>query len=137
MKIEHKPTQIQTSKEFHSIDFGIKQADMGLVLEILRSKMYKNPIGAICREVASNSRDANREAENNVPIEISINDSPLSASDVTISFKDAGPGISPERMADVFVNYGSSTKRDSDQFTGGFGLGAKTPFSYTDNFSIE
>ena len=40
-------------------------------------------------------------------------------------------------MADVFVNYGSSTKRDTDELTGGFGLGAKTPFSYTDNFTIE
>jgi hypothetical protein len=99
--------------------------------------MYKNPIGAICREVASNSRDANRESENNVPIEISINDSALTSSDLTISFKDAGPGISPDRMADVFVNYGSSTKRDTNEYTGGFGLGAKTPFSYTDNFSIE
>lgn len=137
MKIEHKPTSIQTSKQFTELEFGIKQADMGLVLEILRSKMYKNPIGAICREVASNSRDANREAENNVPIEISINDSCLTSSDLTIVFKDAGPGISPERMADVFVNYGSSTKRDTNEYTGGFGLGAKTPFSYTDNFSIE
>jgi hypothetical protein len=137
MKIEHKPTQITTSKQFTELSFGIKQADMGLVLEILRSKMYKNPIGAICREVASNSRDANREAENNVPIEIAINDSALSSSDLTISFRDNGHGISPERMADVFVNYGSSTKRDTDEFTGGCGLGAKTPFSYADNFSIE
>jgi hypothetical protein len=137
MKIEHKPSQIQTSKQFQELEFGIKQADMGLVLEILRSKMYKNPIAAICREVASNSRDANREAENTVPIEISINDSSLNSSDPTITFTDAGPGISQERMADVFVNYGSSTKRSSDDQTGGFGLGAKTPFSYTDNFSIE
>jgi hypothetical protein len=137
MKIEHKPTQIQTSTQFQELEFGIKQADMGLVLEILRSKMYKNPIGAICREIASNSRDANRESENNVPIEIAINDSQMTASDMTISFRDYGPGISQERMADVFVNYGSSTKRDTNEFTGGFGLGAKTPFSYTDNFSIE
>ena len=137
MKLEHKASEITTSKNFKEIEFGIKQADMGLVLEILRSKMYKNPIGAICREVASNSRDANREAENNVPIEIFISNSSLNLSDLTICFKDAGHGISPERMADVFVNYGSSTKRDSNEFTGGFGLGAKTPFSYTDNFSIE
>jgi len=137
MKLTSKPTQIQTSANFTELEFGIKSQDMGLVLEILRSKMYRNPIGAICREVASNSRDANREAENNVPIEISICDSKLLASDTTIAFKDNGTGISPDRMADVFVNYGASTKRDTDIYTGGFGLGAKTPFSYADNFSIE
>jgi hypothetical protein len=137
MIIENKPTTVSTSQSFKEFSFGIKDADMGLVLEILRSKLYSNPIGAICREIASNSRDANRESENNVPIEIAINHSALSASDMTISFKDFGPGISPERMADVFVNYGSSTKRESDTYTGGFGLGAKTPFSYADNFTIE
>jgi len=137
MKLASKPTQIQTSSQFTEMEFGIKSQDMGLVLEILRSKMYRNPIGAICREVASNSRDANREAENNIPIEIAICDSKLLASDTTIAFKDFGTGISPDRMADVFVNYGASTKRESDKYTGGFGLGAKTPFSYADNFSIE
>lgn len=137
MIIENKKTTVSTSQDFKEFSFGIKDADMGLVLEILRSKLYSNPIGAICREIASNSRDANRESENNIPIEIAINKSIMSASDMTISFKDFGPGISPERMADVFVNYGSSTKRESDTYTGGFGLGAKTPFSYTDNFTIE
>lgn len=137
MKFESKPTTVKTSTVFQELSFGIKESDMGLILEILRSKLYSNPIGAICREIASNSRDANREAENNVPIEIGIANSHLSMSDMVIYFKDFGPGISPERMADVFVNYGSSTKRESDEFTGGFGLGAKTPFSYTDNFTIE
>jgi hypothetical protein len=137
MKLAGKPTTVTTSAAFQELSFGIKEADMGLILEILRSKLYSNPIGAICREVSSNSRDANREAENNVPIEIGIANSHLSMSDMVIYFKDFGTGISPERMADVFVNYGSSTKRESDTFTGGFGLGAKTPFSYTDNFTIE
>jgi len=137
MKIEQKPTTVVTSAAFKEFSFGIKEADMGMILEILRSKLYSNPIGAICREIASNSRDANREVENNVPIEISVGSSLLSAGNMTMCFKDYGPGITPERMADVFVNYGSSTKRDTDEFTGGFGLGAKTPFSYADNFTIE
>lgn len=137
MKIEQKPVSVVTSAAFKEFSFGIKEADMGMILEILRSKLYSNPIGAICREIASNSRDANREVENNVPIEISVSSSLLTAGNMTMCFKDYGPGITPERMADVFVNYGSSTKRDSDVLTGGFGLGAKTPFSYTDNFTIE
>ena len=86
MKLGSKSSTIETSTVFQEMEFWIKSSDMGLVLEILRSKLYSNPIGAICREVASNSRDANREAENTVPIEIAINNSALSMSDMTISF---------------------------------------------------
>lgn len=132
MRIEKKEGTIETSNNFKEYSFGIKNKDMGLVLDILRSKMYTDPIGSICREVACNARDANREAgKDHVPIIITFSDN-----NDTITFQDKGPGISPERMADIFVNYGSSTKRENDIQTGGFGLGAKTPFSYTDSFNI-
>lgn len=128
---------IQTSDNFKNYAFAVKSSSMGLILEILRSKIYKNPIGAICREVSSNARDANREVgKRNKPIEIGFDDGILSPGDLTIFFKDDGPGISPDRMGDVFVNYGESTKRDTNTQTGGFGLGAKTPFAYSDIFSI-
>lgn len=128
---------IQSSGQIKELNFGIKSGDMGIILEILRSKMYKNPIAAICREISSNARDANREAEKkDSPIRISVDDSLLAPGDLTISFTDDGPGISPDRMADVFVNYGASTKRNTNEQTGAFGLGAKTPFAYADSFSI-
>lgn len=127
---------VTTSDDFTEYEYSIKDVDMGIILDILRSKMYQNPIAAICREISCNARDANREVGNHDPIEISIENSPIFNSDICISFKDQGPGISPERMADVFVNYGSSTKRDTNEQTGAFGLGAKTPFSYGDNYSI-
>jgi len=40
-------------------------------------------------------------------------------------------------MENVFLKYAASTKRDSNTQTGGFGLGAKTPFAYTDSFVIK
>jgi len=140
MKFAELKNKIELSSDIQGLSFGIKDMDMGLVLDILRSKIYKDRISAICREVMSNSRDANREAGNpDTPIRVRISDEDdLSDIELGISivFEDDGPGISPERMADVFVNYGSSTKRDTNTQTGGFGLGAKTPFSYSDNFSI-
>lgn len=110
-----------------------------VVFEILRDKMYSNKIGAVAREVASNSRDANREAKNSKNIEIEFtNDNFLSAiGDTSIIFRDFGIGISPDRMENVFLKYAASTKRDSNSQTGGFGLGAKTPFAYTDSFVIK
>jgi hypothetical protein len=137
LKVEKKELQILGAE---SKQFSVDTSDT-MVIRLLRDKMYKNKIGAVAREIASNSRDANREAgRGNVPVIISIENeigNLLSDEELSISFKDNGIGISPERMDKIFLKYGSSTKRDTDEFTGGFGIGAKTPFAYTDNFYIE
>ncbi len=136
IKTQKKDYQISgaTSKTF-SVD-----TNDTMVIKLLRDKMYKNKIGAVAREISSNSRDANREAERgNSPIVISISseNNLLAEETNSISFQDNGVGISPERMDNIFLKYGGSTKRDSNEFTGGFGIGAKTPFAYTDNFFIN
>jgi hypothetical protein len=138
MKLTIATGSVEVSEDFKEIQFGIRSTDMGIILEILRSKMYKNPIAAICREISSNARDANKEVNNKKPVQISINEENIfdRINEDFISFKDEGPGISPERMSDVFVNYGASTKREDNKQLGGFGLGAKTPFAYADNFAI-
>lgn len=125
---------IEGAKEF-SIDTSNQ-----MIVSILRDKLYSNKIAAVCREVASNSRDANREAgKGDTPITISIykEDSVTDEVQNFISFQDSGVGISPERIENVFLKYGSSTKRNSNTQTGGFGIGAKTPFAYNNEFLIE
>ena len=131
---------IQKEGELREYAMTIDAADQGIIFEFLRSKIYKRPIDAICREIMSNSRDANREVSKaDVPIVVGIREGNtlVDNSSMAVYFKDEGPGISPERMGNVFCKYAASTKRDSNFQTGGFGLGAKTPFSYTDVFSVE
>lgn len=116
-------------KEFN---FGI--SDPGMVFEILRDKLYSNKHLAVCREIMCNARDAHREVnKDNVPIEISL----PSENDLFLKIKDNGPGISPDRIANVFVNFASSTKKNDLNQTGAFGIGAKVPFAYTDEFYIN
>jgi len=122
---------VETGGEGTEETFGI--GNLGFILKVLRGKMYANPIKAICREISSNSRDAHREVgKDDLPIEISLPNS----LDPHIRFKDYGPGISPDRMSNVFILYGNTTKDSDNVQTGGFGLGAKTPFAYADQFSI-
>ena len=120
------------------LEFSI-DTESSVIFDILRDKMYTNKIAAVCREVASNSRDANIEAgRSEMPIKISIVE-PFELdciSDKSIIFGDNGPGITPDRMADVFVKYAASTKRSNNEQVGGFGLGAKTPFAYSDTFTV-
>ena len=137
MKLNIQRNAVVVSDDFKSMDFGIRSCDMGIILETLRSKMYKNPIGAICREIASNSRDANREVgKSKLPIRIQIDKDMFNPGETTLSFIDDGPGIDEERVAEIFVNYGASTKRGTNRLTGAFGFGSKTPFAYSDSFSV-
>lgn len=73
MEIAKPEIFVEQSSNFEEASFSISEQDMGLVFEILRSKVYENPIGSICREICSNARDANREVGKSItPIEVEI-----------------------------------------------------------------
>jgi hypothetical protein len=137
LKIDKKEFSI-TGNGFEEKEFSI-DTNSDMIIKLLRDKMYQNKIGAVCREVISNSRDANRENnKSDTPVKVElIHDKSFIDDEYKISFSDEGIGISPERMDNIFLRYGSSTKRDTNNYTGGFGIGAKTPFAYTDEFLID
>lgn len=104
-----------------------------MVFDILRSKIYSDPILAVCREYMCNALDAHREAGTpDKPIEITM----PTYDNLYIKIKDYGPGISPERMENVFIKYTASTKRNDNNQIGGFGLGGKAAFAYSDSFNV-
>jgi len=113
-----------------SQNFGI--GDASVVIDILRNRLYKNKIQTLVQEYICNGRDAMREIDSQQDIDIIA---PTRFSP-TFKVRDYGPGITPDRMATVFVNYGASTKRTNNKQTGGFGIGAKSAWSYTDSFTI-
>jgi hypothetical protein len=130
MKLDFDTTIIERSEDFEEQTFGF--SDVTIVMEILRSKLYSNPIKVLVQEYMSNARDAHREIDNNQPIEVQL------PSHISPQFevRDFGPGITPKRMSNVFIKYAASTKRDSNKMTGGWGLGSKSGWSYSDTFSV-
>ena len=50
--------------------------------------------------------------------------------------KDYGGGMSPAVINDVFAMVGESTKRDSNDPIGGFGVAKVSPFAYTNQYEI-
>lgn len=133
MRLHHDKVNVEQTESLESMEFGIRDKDMGFVLDILRTKMYKDPIIATCREVSCNSRDAHREVGTpDRPIEIWL----PTELNKQIEFKDYGPGLSVRRIHEIVINYGASTKRDSNQQTGGLGIGFKSPFSVSNSFNI-
>lgn len=123
---------LQKSQSKKQIKFGIN--DARFVQKILRSDVYSNKPKIIVQEYLSNARDAHREAGNVLtPIDVTL---PLISNNKIFEIRDYGLGVDPDRFEKVFVQYGSSTKRDSNKEVGGFGIGAKSAWAYTNEFFV-
>lgn len=133
MKISSNGSNLDTNnKNADSIDFGI--GDVSTIIDILRNRLYANPIRTLTQEYLCNGRDSHREAgHEDTPIRVTL----PTKLDSVLKIRDFGTGLSPERVRDVFVLYGSSTKRSDNVQTGGFGIGAKSAWAYTDSFVIQ
>lgn len=133
MKLERFTAHTYTSGESEDIEIGIDKESEGLMMRAFADNIYSDKIGSVVREIASNCVDAHQEVNQTKPFEIEFRDD----HNKTIIFRDFGPGLSPDRIKTVFSKYFSSTKRDSNGQIGGFGIGSKSPYAYTDIFHIR
>jgi hypothetical protein len=100
---------------------------------MLSSGLYSDKIGAVLREIGCNASDAHIEIGNpGMPFEVKL----PNRIDKLFHIRDWGPGLSHDDVMTLYTTYFASTKQTSNDFTGAFGLGSKSPFSYTDNFSV-
>lgn len=107
-----------------------KASDSAEFFNILSSTLYSDQILAVVREVICNAWDAHIEAGiQDVPIDITLDRNKL-------VIKDYGHGINHDDIGPIYGVYGASTKLDKSGSTGGFGLGCKAPFAYTDSFEV-
>lgn len=102
------------------------------MFELLSSSLYSDKIGSIIRELSCNAVDSHVEKGISDPIEITL----PNTFNKEFIVRDFGVGISEEDIYDIFTCYGASTKSESNDYIGAFGLGSKTPFSYTSAFTI-
>jgi hypothetical protein len=103
------------------------------IMKRLSDNVYSDPIRAIIREISANAYDAHVEnGIKEVPFDLKL----PTTDDSEIKFRDYGKGLSEESLVNVFTRYGKSTKRDSDELVGGIGIGCKSPFAYTDQFTV-
>ena len=101
---------------------SIDPKNLEFITTLLSSNLYSNPEQSFIREIVSNAWDSHVEAgTTDTPVIIRYKWGNNSSWEITI--RDFGTGISPERFKNIFCNIGSSTKRESNEFIGGFGLG--------------
>jgi hypothetical protein len=100
---------------------------------ILSSGLYANKIRAIIRELSCNAVDSHVAAgKMDTPFDVHL----PNTLEPWFAIRDYGTGLSHEQVTQIYTTYFESTKTASNEFIGALGLGSKSPFSYTDNFTV-
>lgn len=110
------------------------------MFELLSAGIYEDRILAIIREVSCNARDAMKEHSINLGVDVSTLPKMEvwvpTAFEPTLHIRDYGTGLTKEQVFEIFLSYGMSTKTGSNELIGMFGIGSKSPLSYTDSFLV-
>lgn len=125
-----------TPKSETRFDMTINNSSKAFML--LSDSLYTDPLNSIMRELVSNAVDASLihselPKEKQPPIIIHL---PENIYD-DFFIQDFGVGMSLMTVLETFDTYFNSTKETSADDIGGFGLGGKTPFLYTNEFIME
>lgn len=97
---------------------------------MLSATLYSNQKLAVIREVLCNANDAHIAAGcTETPIKVSFEEGQM-------TIQDFGKGIPHDKMGEIYGRYGESTKLNDGNQTGGFGLGSKAPWAYTEQFTV-
>ena len=112
-------------------EFKIKNSNRAF--QILSSGLYSNKIRAIIRELSCNAYDSHVAAgKSTCPFDVHL----PNQLEPWFSIRDYGTGLDHNEIINIYTTYFESTKINSNDYVGALGLGSKSPFSYTDNFTV-
>lgn len=122
---------VERSGNFKENNFRIKASKKSF--QILSSGLYSNKIQAITREISCNAFDSHVAAGcPDKPFDVHL----PTRFEPFFSIRDYGTGLSKKDVEQIYTTYFESTKTNSNDFIGCLGLGSKSPFSYTDSFTV-
>lgn len=131
MKIDRTATHYSGTGEIRTRKFTIE--DTVMIANML-SNMYSDPVLAVIREYICNALDSHKAAgKPEVPVTVIV----PNLLENTFTIRDYGLGMSDDEVMKLFSTYGASSKRETNEMVGGFGIGSKSGFAYTDNFTVE
>ena len=134
MRIDSNTAAVESSGLGEQGAFSIKTT--AAAFQLLSSGLYTNKIRAVVRELSCNAIDAHvmpGGSGKETPIEVKL----PNTLDSQFYVKDSGPGLPHDKIMSLYTTYFDSSKQQSDDFIGGFGVGSKSPFAYTDSFTVE
>ena len=131
MRLHNESAVLETSGLTEQKSFAVNTHSAKL-FDILQNSMYTDKILAPVREYLCNALDAHTQIGSTAPFDVYLPNSNVPEWVV----RDYGPGLSHHDVMHLFTTYLQSTKDDSNNLIGGFGLGSKSAFAYTDQFIV-
>lgn len=133
MKSGSVQTQETVTNADNFSEFDVDIADQSKVMHMLISGLYSNKPQSITRETWTNARDSHADAGIlHKPFDITF----PSVFEPIFRVRDYGVGMSHQQITEKYKSLGNSTKETNNVGVGKFGIGSKSPFSYTDTFTI-
>jgi hypothetical protein len=130
MKLHSTSKNVETNMT-GATSFTIKAS--AKAFKILSDGLYSDKIRAVIRELSCNALDSHKSAnKSDTPITVHL----PNTFEPFFSVKDEGLGLSKENVLKLYTTYFESTKAEDDEQIGALGLGSKSPFSYTDAFTV-
>lgn len=103
------------------------------MFQILSAGIYQHPERACIRELSINGLDGQQMAGNlHVPLDVHL----PTRLEPYFEVRDHGTGMTHEQVMKLYLTYGASTKRDSNDQVGGLGIGSKSPFAVAQSFTV-
>lgn len=131
MKLHNESAVLESSGLTEQKSFAVNTHSAKL-FDILQNSMYTDKVLAPVREYLCNALDAHTQIGNTAPFDVYLPNTNVPEWVV----RDYGPGLSHHDVMHLFTTYLQSTKDDSNNLIGGFGLGSKSAFAYTDQFIV-
>ena len=134
MKTKIKSTPIIASEGLEQSVMGMDNHGRDMATYFLRDKIYANKIKAVVREYICNAVDEHNKYGIDRPVEVNLKG--LGLDQAIFSVRDHAKGLSDDGVRKIFGMYFRSTKSESNDSIGGFGVGSKAGHAYTDTFNI-
>lgn len=132
MKLETAPQDVMIGDGFEQRDVAI--GDVAFILDMFADKVYSNKERAVIRELACNAHDSHVMAgTTDTPFDVHL----PTQLEPWFSLRDYGTGLEDDDIANIYGAIGVSTKRESNDVIGCFGIGSLSPYSMCDSFTVK
>ena len=132
MKLDTATQDVAVHGNFETSDFAV--GDVAFIVDMFADKVYTHKERAIIRELSCNAHDSHVMAgTTDIPFKVHL----PTALESWFSIRDYGTGLSDHEVRTIFAGIGISTKRDSNEVIGCFGIGSLSPYALTDSFAVK
>ena len=135
MITHNNSTPVIASSNMTASSMSMSEKGKSMAAYFLRDKIYSNKVLACIREYICNAIDEHVKHNVQTPVRVEIDDS--DRSDIKFIVRDFAKGLDEDGIRNIFGMYFESTKTNSNDAIGGFGVGSKAAHCYTDTFFID